>query len=164
MDNPLTLKPVARTDADEHWMTLALAMAQKAYMGGEVPVGAVVVAGEELLGEGCNAPIGDCDPSAHAEIKALRAAALKRNNYRLPGTTLYVTIEPCTMCLGAIIHARVERLVFGALEPKAGVLQSQAQLASQMNFFNHQLAWTGGVLEEPCSELMRQFFRERRKK
>ncbi|WP_075185311.1 tRNA adenosine(34) deaminase TadA [Teredinibacter haidensis] len=143
------------------WMKKAIALAKKAAENNEVPVGAVLVRGESLLGEGCNQPIGGCDPTGHAEIIALRAAAAAEKNYRLPDTTLYVTIEPCTMCLGAIIHARVGRVVFGATEPKAGVLASNPVLENA-NFYNHKLAWEGGVCEQECSVLISDFFTLRR--
>jgi tRNA(adenine34) deaminase len=142
-------------------MLLALEQAQQAAAHGEVPVGAVVVRDNVVLGSGFNCPIGTVDPTAHAEVVALRAAALHDNNYRLPGTTLYVTIEPCAMCVGAIIHSRVERVVFGAPEPRAGaVISSQHMLDA--DHFNHRVAYTGGVLDEECAAIMREFFRARR--
>lgn len=144
---------------DEHWMQLALEQAQLAADSGEVPVGAVLVKDGELIASGFNQPISSCDPSAHAEIVVLRAAAKHLSNYRLPGTTLYVTIEPCTMCVGALIHARVERLVFGAPEPRAGAVRllDGAQ-------FNHRIYIEGGVLAEQCADIMQQFFRQKRVK
>ena len=114
--------------ADEHWMRLALELADRAAAEDEVPVGAVVVRAGELLGSGYNRVIGACDPSAHAEIEALRAASRAGSNYRLPGATLYVTLEPCTMCVGALVHARVARLVFAARESRAGMVCSNAAL------------------------------------
>jgi tRNA(adenine34) deaminase len=146
---------------DEHWMQLALEQAQLAAVNGEVPVGAVLVKEDELIASGFNQPISGCDPSAHAEIVVLRAAAKKLSNYRLPATTLYVTIEPCTMCVGALIHARVERLVFGAPEPRAGAIISAARLLEGAQF-NHRIAVQGGVLAEQCSAVMQKFFREKR--
>ncbi len=143
------------------WMERALLLAERAAAAGEVPIGAIVVRDEQVIGEGWNCPIGSRDPSAHAEIVALRAAALAAANYRLPGTTLYVTLEPCTMCVGALLHARIARLVFGALEPKAGAVASQLQLLSYTHF-NHRVSWQGGVLGEPCGELVSAFFRARR--
>jgi len=126
-----------------------------------VPVGAVLVRDGELLGQGFNSPISSFDPTAHAEVVALRNASLLAQNYRLPGTTLYVTIEPCTMCVGALMHARVERVVFGAPEPRAGAVISQHQLGAHPAF-NHRLDVQGGVLEEECAALMRNFFRRKR--
>ena len=146
---------------DEAFMRRALALAESAASRDEVPVGAIVVRGREVLGEGFNQVISSSDPSAHAEIVALRDAAAKVDNYRLPRTTLYVTIEPCTMCVGAIIHARVARVVFGAREPRAGVVCSQASMLDT-DFYNHRVDWQEGVLAEESSELMRRFFRDRR--
>lgn len=145
----------------EHWMRLALEQARHARAQGEVPVGAVLVADGELLAAACNAPITTHDPTAHAEIAALRAAAVKRGNYRLPGTTLYVTIEPCTMCLGALIHARVAQVVFGAREPRAGAALSQLQLPEQ-EFYNHRIEVVEGVLAQECGDLVSDFFRAKR--
>jgi Cytosine/adenosine deaminases len=147
--------------ADEHWMLQALALARQAEASGEVPVGAILIRDGEVVGQGYNRPILSHDPTAHAEIVALREAAERASNYRLPGTTLYVTIEPCTMCIGAMIHARVERLVFGAPEPRAGAVVSAHQLANHPSY-NHRLQVRGGVLEEACADLMRDFFRRRR--
>lgn len=144
-------------------MRAALTLAEEAMARDEVPVGAVLVQDNQIIGRGCNAPITSCDPSAHAEISALRDAADYLHNYRLPNTTLYVTIEPCTMCVGAIVHARVERLVFGAFEPKAGGVESQLRLFDQP-FWNHRVAYQGGVLAEQASELMSRFFSLRREK
>ncbi len=148
--------------ADEHWMRQALTLAQQAAEMGEVPVGAVLVSAQgELLAGGCNQPIAAHDPTAHAEIVALRAAAQQLQNYRLPGSTLYVTIEPCTMCVGAMIHARVTRVVFGAPEPRFGALVSQRRLLDE-GVFNHAMQHEGGVLASECATLMRYFFRQRR--
>lgn len=146
---------------DEHWMQLALEQTRLGAANGEVPVGAVLVKDNELIASGFNQPISSCDPSAHAEIVVLRAAAKKLANYRLSGTTLYVTIEPCTMCVGAMIHARVERLVFGAPEPRAGAVVSTARLLEGPQF-NHRITVVGGVLAEQCAAVMQQFFRDRR--
>lgn len=148
-------------NTDEHWMQLALEQAQLAAAAGEVPVGAVLVKDNQLIASGFNQPISSCDPSAHAEIVALRAAAKTLSNYRLPDTTLYVTIEPCTMCVGALIHARVKRLVFGAPEPRAGAIMSAAKLLEGTQF-NHRIEVSGGVLTERCGQLMQTFFREKR--
>ena len=158
MSEPIAGAP---TNDDEQWMQLALAQARQAELQGEVPVGAVLVAEGELVAAAFNAPISGCDPSAHAEIAVLRKAAEKRQNYRLPGTTLYVTIEPCTMCMGAIIHARVARVVFGAREPRAGAAVSQLQLAEE-GFYNHRVEVVEGVLAEECSALVSDFFRAKR--
>ncbi|GAB5450422.1 MAG: tRNA adenosine(34) deaminase TadA [Halioglobus sp.] len=147
--------------SDEQWMRHALELARRAGDLGEVPVGAVVVKNGELLGEGWNTVITRSDPSAHAEMVALRDAARKAQNYRLPGVTLYVTLEPCTMCAGALVHSRVQRLVFGAYEPKAGTIASNATLLEQ-DWFNHKVEWTGGVLEAQSADLLQGFFRARR--
>ncbi|MFL2499228.1 MAG: tRNA adenosine(34) deaminase TadA [Porticoccaceae bacterium] len=148
---------------DNHivFMKQALALAEQAAEKGEVPVGALVVANDEVIGRGFNCPIESSDPTAHAEIMAMRDAANTLGNYRLSGCELYVTIEPCTMCLGAMVHARIERVIFGALEPRAGVLVSNPVLMNS-NHFNHKIAWTGGVLENNCSELIKNFFKDRR--
>lgn len=142
-------------------MRHALALAKKADTENEVPVGAVVVLDGEIVGEGWNRPIGSHDPSAHAEISAIRNAAEKLANYRLPGATLYVTIEPCTMCVGAIVHARIDRLVFGAREPKAGAVVSQNSLLDHPAM-NTEVVFTEGVLAEECSQVISDFFARRR--
>lgn len=144
-------------------MRRALAMAERAEAEGEVPVGAVLVREGELIGEGWNRPIASRDPSAHAEILALRDAARRVGNYRLPGSVLYVTLEPCVMCAGAIVHARVERVVFGASDPKGGAAGGQFDLLPSDQRFNHRTACEGGLLSEDCSGLLRSFFRARRK-
>lgn len=146
---------------DEHWMQLALEQAQLAADNGEVPVGAVLVKDGELIASGFNQPISSCDPTAHAEVVCLRAAAKNLSNYRLPGTTLYVTIEPCTMCIGTIIHARVQRLVYGAPEPRAGAVESAARLLEGAQF-NHRIEVSGGVLADRCALIMQSFFKQRR--
>ena len=146
---------------DERWMSRALEYARRAWEEGEVPVGAVLVLhGEELSG-GWNRPISSSDPTAHAEVDAIRAASARLGNYRLTGTTLYVTLEPCVMCVGALIHARVGRLVYGAVEPKTGAVESRFRLLAP-GLHNHAPEVTGGVLVEECGELLRGFFRERR--
>lgn len=147
--------------ADERWMREALALAEQAGELGEVPVGAIVVQDGEIIGRGFNQPIRSCDATAHAEIVAIRDASQHCDNYRLPNTSLYVTIEPCTMCVGAMIHARVGRLIFGATEPRAGAVVSQASLL-EAEYFNHRLSFVGGVLADDCSALMQNFFRNRR--
>ncbi len=154
-----SLKPLDQRD--ELYMAEALSLAQRAYDQGEVPVGAVIVRDHAVIGRGWNQPIRLCDASAHAEILALRDAGSHCQNYRLPGATLYVTIEPCTMCVGALLHARIERIVFAATEPKAGALVSQLQLL-QHQHWNHSLTFTGGVMEAEASELMQSFFKMRR--
>lgn len=142
-------------------MRTALALARRAGAAGEVPVGAVVVFGGEVIGRGRNRPLRSHDPSAHAEIVALRAAGRRLGNYRLGGATLYVTLEPCAMCAAAILHARIERLVFGAWDPRAGAVVSHYDLIARPRL-NHRLAWTGGVLAEECGTLLRTFFADRR--
>jgi tRNA(adenine34) deaminase len=142
-------------------MQLALAEARKAYDAGEVPVGAVIVLNGEVMGAGFNQPIAAHDPTAHAEIVALRAAAARVGNYRLTGSTLYVTVEPCLMCVGAMVHARVERVVYGATEPKAGAIVSMTK-AHELPGLNHRLDVVSGVLEAECRDVMQSFFRSRR--
>ncbi|MQX53375.1 tRNA adenosine(34) deaminase TadA [Alcanivorax sediminis] len=148
---------------DEDWMRRALTLAEQAAEAGEVPVGAVVVRDGELLGEGYNQPIVAHDPTSHAEVMALRHAARNEQNYRLPGSTLYVTLEPCTMCFGALIHARVSRLVYAASEPRAGVCVSQLQLP-EVSFYNHKMIVEGGLLAEESAALLKGFFARRRGK
>jgi tRNA(adenine34) deaminase len=143
-------------------MSRALELAGQGRAAGEVPVGAVVVADDVVIGEGFNQPIGSHDPSAHAEIVAMRAAGQRIGNYRLAGATVYVTIEPCQMCVGAMVHARVARLVYGAPEPKAGAIES-AMRAHEHPSLNHRLEVAGRVLEEECREAIQAFFAERRK-
>ncbi len=151
------------TAAAEHerWMDIALDLALQAEARDEVPIGALVVEDGKVLGEGFNQPIGARDPTAHAEIVALRQAAKTKNNYRLPGTVLYVTIEPCTMCIGAILHARVSALVFGAREPRAGGVVSRQQLLNE-SYFNHQIDLVEGVRADECARVLQHFFRARR--
>jgi tRNA(adenine34) deaminase len=150
------------TEQDRQFMALALDLARQAEAAGEVPVGAVLVRDGEILGTGYNAPISQHDPTAHAEIQALRAAAGAVGNYRLPGTTLYVTLEPCVMCAGAIIHARVQRLVIGAADPKTGAAGSVFDtLVSEKH--NHRVEISRGVLAEESSALLQAFFQARRK-
>ncbi len=148
---------------DQDWMQQALMLARQAADQGEVPVGALVVRGGQLLGQGYNQPITANDPSAHAEIIAMRSASLAEKNYRLSGCTLYVTLEPCTMCFGAMVHARIGRLVYGASEPRAGVCESQLQLPS-VDFYNHRVEVGKGVLAEESAMLLKRFFADRRKR
>ncbi len=148
---------------DQDWMQQALMLARQAADQGEVPVGALVVRGGQLLGQGYNQPITANDPSAHAEIIAMRSASLAEKNYRLSGCTLYVTLEPCTMCFGAMVHARIGRLVYGATEPRAGVCESQLQLPS-VDFYNHRVEVEKGVLAEESAMLLKRFFADRRKR
>jgi tRNA(adenine34) deaminase len=153
---------VAGTTAiDRHWMELALALAARGAEAGEVPVGAVLVLDERCLAQAHNAPILACDPTAHAEIRVLRAAAQMMNNYRLPGTTLYVTLEPCPMCVGAMIHARVARLVYGAPDPRTGAAGGALDLLAHPSH-NHRIAVIGGVAAAQAAEQLRTFFRARR--
>jgi len=147
--------------ADEQFMRAALGEAEIAASNGEVPVGAVVVRNGEIIGRGLNRPLQDHDPTAHAEIVALRAAALAEQNYRLPDSTLYVTLEPCAMCVGAMLHARVSRLVFGAYDPKAGAAGSVLDLADHRQL-NHRIEVNGGLFEDQCSALLKRFFEARR--
>jgi len=146
---------------DEHYMRRALELASQGEALGEVPVGAVIVRGDEIIGEGFNQPITSHDPTAHAEVIALRAAAQKLANYRVVDATLYVTLEPCTMCVGALVHSRIARLVFGTTEPKAGAVVSQSQLLDAA-YFNHRVALDSGVLAQECQHQLSDFFRRRR--
>lgn len=153
----------AACDRDRYWMAQALDLAQQAAAAGEVPVGAVLVRGEALIGAGWNQPIGACDPTAHAEVLALRAAAARVGNYRLVDSTLYVTLEPCPMCAGALVQARVARVVFGAVDPRAGAAGTVFNVLQSARL-NHRAEVTGGVLAEGCGTLLRDFFRARRLK
>jgi tRNA(adenine34) deaminase len=146
----------------KYWMTEAIRAARCAEAMGEVPVGAVVVLDGELVASGYNQVISRNDPSAHAEVMALRAAGDTLGNYRLPGIDLYVTIEPCSMCAGAMVHARVKRLFFGAAEPRAGVAVSQGHFFASP-WLNHQIEVTGGIEQDACSALIRNFFRQKRR-
>jgi tRNA(Arg) A34 adenosine deaminase TadA len=147
--------------ADEEFMRLALLEAEAARIQGEVPVGAIVVFNGEVIARGRNAVIGASDPTAHAEIVALREAAGAIKNYRLTGATLFSTIEPCAMCAGAIVHARIERLVFGASDPKAGAVETFFQICST-DFLNHRVIVKGGILEAESRAMIQSFFREKR--
>jgi len=146
---------------DVKFMERALQLARTAQAAGEVPVGAVIVKDGEIVAEGWNRPIGTCDPTAHAEVVALRAAGAELHSYRLTDTTLYVTLEPCPMCAGAMVHARVRRLVFGATDPRAGAAGTVFNIV-QHPALNHRMECTGGVLAEECASLLRDFFVARR--
>ncbi len=147
--------------AHVEFMARALVLAATAAEVGEVPVGAVLVMRDSIIGEGHNAPVGMHDPSAHAEIMALRAAGQCERNYRLPGSVLYTTLEPCVMCAGAIVHARVERLVFAAHDPRAGAVESVFRVLDSPTV-NHRVEYTGGILADQASDMLREFFRARR--
>jgi tRNA(adenine34) deaminase len=147
---------------DEQWMKIAIDEAHLAMDKNEVPVGAVLIKNNKLIAKAHNRPIINSDPTAHAEIEVLRKAGEILHNYRLPKTTLYVTLEPCAMCLGAMIHARIERLVFGASDPKSGVCGSTIDLSSE-SIFNHQISVGGGVLDHECKDILQSFFKLRRK-
>lgn len=147
--------------SDEYYMQHALLLAQKAQAEGEVPVGALIVHNHDIIADGWNQPIQSHDPSAHAEMIALRHAAKKLNNYRLTNTLLYVTLEPCVMCVGAIIHARVARVIFGAYDLKTGAVTSVFHLLDDLRH-NHVPQWTGGVYAAQCSDLLKQFFQNKR--
>ena len=148
-------------ESDAAFMGLALEEARQALSAGEVPVGAVVVMDGRVIGRGHNAPIASSDPTAHAEIIALRRAAAAVRNYRLPGAALYATVEPCAMCCGAALHARVARLIYGAPDPKGGAAESLYRLLDDPRL-NHQVAVTGAVRSEDCAALLREFFKTRR--
>ncbi len=146
---------------DVRYMRQALDQARRAEVAGEVPVGCVIVAGDRVIATGANQPISSCDPTAHAEIAALRAAGRAQANYRLAGCTLYVTLEPCPMCAGAMVHARIARLVYGAADPKAGAAGTVFNLL-ETAALNHRMEITGGVLAEDSRALLQEFFRRRR--
>lgn len=148
-------------DNDEQWMRYALRLAERAYAEGEIPVGAVMVLDNKIIGEGWNRPIGDHDPTAHAEIMALRQGGITLQNYRLLGATLYVTLEPCIMCAGAMVHSRIERLVYGASDAKTGAAGSLIDILGHPAM-NHRVDVTAGVLAETCSTMLSNFFRRRR--
>ena len=147
--------------AHEDFMRAALEQARLAIAAGEVPIGAVVVRDGEIIARAFNQPISAVDPTAHAEVLALRAAAQQVGNYRLTGATLYVTVEPCLMCVGALVHARVREVIFGAVEPRSGALVSTVR-GHEIAGLNHRLTVTGGVLEADCRDLMQRFFRDKR--
>lgn len=146
---------------DDYWMARALELAEQGARDLEVPVGAMLVRDDEVIGKGWNQPIGLHDPSAHAEIMALRAGGEQLNNYRLTGTTLYVTLEPCLMCVGAMVHARVERLVYGATDPKGGAVTSLMR-GFEIEGLNHRVEVSGGVMAEECGAVLKAFFKARR--
>ena len=150
-----------QAELDHQFMQQALDQAMLAGAAGEVPVGAVLVRDGQVISRGFNQPISNSDPSAHAEMMALRSAAQDESNYRLPGTTLYVTLEPCTMCAGAMLHARVERVVFGAADTKTGAAGSVLNVFSEKQI-NHQTQVEGGIMSEECGQVLRNFFKERR--
>ena len=150
-----------QAELDHQFMQQALDQAKLAAMAGEVPVGAVLVRDGKIISRGFNQPISNSDPSAHAEMMALRAAAHIESNYRLPGTTLYVTLEPCIMCAGAMLHARVERVVFGATDPKTGAAGSVLNVFSEKQI-NHQTQVEGGIMSDECGQILRDFFKGRR--
>lgn len=146
----------------EDWMAHALLLAERSRDEGEVPVGAVLIKDGELIAEGWNQPIAHHDATAHAEIMAIRSAGKVLNNYRLPNTVLYVTLEPCTMCAGAIIHARIAKVVYGATDPRTGSAGSAIDIFSK-DYHNHQVDVLGGVMQEKCGQILKDFFRQRRK-
>ena len=146
---------------DIDWMQYALRLAERAEQEGEVPVGAVLVLNDEIIGEGWNRPIAAHDPTAHAEVMALRAGAAKMGNYRLNDTTLYVTLEPCVMCAGAMVHARIKRLVFGASDPKSGAIVSVFNILDSARL-NHRVEYVSGILSDECGGMLSQFFEARR--
>lgn len=148
-------------NSDQYWMQKAIQLARKAEAENEVPVGAVIVKDNQLIAEGWNRLIQFHDPTSHAEIIAIRNAGQALNNYRLIDTTLYVTLEPCSMCVGAMIHARIKRLVFAAFDPKTGATGSAIELI-QSEKHNHQIEFMGGVLESDCRDMLRDFFRKKR--
>jgi tRNA(adenine34) deaminase len=152
---------MTQAELDQQYMRIAIEQAQLAAQSGEVPVGAVLVRDGQVISKAFNKPIANHDPSAHAEILALREAALAEENYRIPGTTLYVTLEPCAMCSGAMLHARVSRVVYGAPDPKTGTAGSVLDLFDSKQI-NHQTRVEGGVMSEECGQLLREFFKGRR--
>ena len=150
-----------QAELDRHFMEQAIEQAKLAALAGEVPVGAIVVREGKVLARAFNKPISNHDPSAHAEMLALREASLTEKNYRLPGTTLYVTLEPCAMCAGAMLHARVDRIVYGASDPKTGAVGSVLDIFASKQI-NHQTTVEGGIMGDECGQVLRHFFRERR--
>lgn len=157
----LILSQVLSQESDTIWLNRAIELAKRAEEAGEVPVGAVVVLENEIIGSGWNQPISRCDPTAHAEIIALRDAAQNVGNYRLPNTTLYVTLEPCAMCVGAMLHARISRLVFGAYDHKTGAVASVFSFLDEEHL-NHRIIYQGGILAEESGALLTNFFKKKR--
>ncbi len=152
---------MTQAELDRQYMSMAIEQAQLAAESGEVPVGAVIVRDGQVIAKGFNKPIANHDPSAHAEMLALREAALMEKNYRIPGSTLYVTLEPCAMCSGAMLHARIDRVVYGASDPKTGAAGSVMNIFASKQI-NHQTSVEGGIMSEECGQLLRDFFKERR--
>ena len=152
---------MTQIELDQQYMRMAIEQAQLAAQSGEVPVGAVLVRDGQVISKAFNKPIANHDPSAHAEMLALREAALAQENYRIPGSTLYVTLEPCAMCSGAMLHARIDRVVYGAQDPKTGAAGSVLDLFSSKQI-NHQTSVEGGIMSEECGQLLRDFFKGRR--
>ena len=152
---------MTQTELDQQYMLMAIEQAQLAAQSGEVPVGAVLVRDGQVISRAFNKPIANHDPSAHAEMLALREAALAEENYRIPGSTLYVTLEPCAMCSGAMLHARIDRVVYGAQDPKTGAAGSVLDIFSSKKI-NHQTSVEGGIMSEECGQLLRDFFKGRR--
>lgn len=152
---------MTQAELDQQYMRMAIEQAQLAAQSGEVPVGAVLVRDGQIISKAFNKPIANHDPSAHAEMLALREAALAEENYRIPGSTLYVTLEPCAMCSGAMLHARIDRVVYGAPDPKTGAAGSVLDLFSSKQI-NHQTSVEGGIMSEECGQLLRDFFKGRR--
>ena len=152
---------MTQTELDQQYMRMAIEQAQLAAQSGEVPVGAVLVRDGQVISKAFNKPIANHDPSAHAEMLALREAALAQENYRIPGSTLYVTLEPCAMCSGAMLHARIDRVVYGAQDPKTGAAGSVLDIFSSKQI-NHQTSVEGGIMSEECGQLLRDFFKGRR--
>ena len=152
---------MTQTELDQQYMLMAIEQAQLAAQSGEVPVGAVLVRDGQVISRAFNKPIANHDPSAHAEMLALREAALAEENYRIPGSTLYVTLEPCAMCSGAMLHARIDRVVYGAQDPKTGAAGSVLDIFSSKQI-NHQTSVEGGIMSEECGQLLRDFFKGRR--
>ncbi|QWD82163.1 tRNA adenosine(34) deaminase TadA [Polynucleobacter sp. MWH-S4W17] len=152
---------MTQTELDQQYMRMAIEQAQLAAQSGEVPVGAVLVRDGQVISRAFNKPIANHDPSAHAEMLALREAALAEENYRIPGSTIYVTLEPCAMCSGAMLHARIDRVVYGAPDPKTGAAGSVLDIFSSKQI-NHQTSVEGGIMSEECGQLLRDFFKGRR--
>jgi tRNA(adenine34) deaminase len=155
------MKDNDQTNIDIFWMEKALSLAKTALDVGEIPIGSLVIKDQKLIGGACNLSISNSDPTAHAEILALRKAGEYLKNYRLPDTTIYTTVEPCTMCLGAMVHARISRLVYGALEPKTGAVVSNFKILEKFDY-NHKFQVKGGVMADEAGKLIKDFFRKKR--